>query len=107
MSEAKGEEITNENWNKIWEKSAAKSIEHIQPQSSNRKYIHYLGNLTLLPPGVNSKLGKKAPTSKFRDYGLTGLRINEEIVSEAKWGKNQVIKREDRILDWAKSRWGD
>ncbi len=49
---------------KIWIDDPSKSIEHIQPQSSEHYYVHHLGNLCMLPPGVNSSLKDKPTTEK-------------------------------------------
>lgn len=47
-----GQNFDNEQWNHIWQSSAADSIEHILPQSSgDSDLIHRLGNLLVLPLG--------------------------------------------------------
>lgn len=47
-----GQNFDNEQWNRIWQSSAADSIEHILPQSSmDPDLIHRLGNLLVLPLG--------------------------------------------------------
>ena len=68
-----GQKFDNEQWNRIWEATAADSIEHILPQSTGFEHIHWLGNLTLLPPGLNSKLQDRGPKDKARAYRKTGL----------------------------------
>ena len=45
--------LTNEQWHRIWEESASHSIEHIQAQQTGASFVHHLGNLMLLPPGLN------------------------------------------------------
>jgi Protein of unknown function (DUF1524) len=46
-----GQNFSNEQWERIWERSAADSIEHIWPQSkAPESQMHRLGNLVLLPP---------------------------------------------------------
>jgi hypothetical protein len=60
-----GHKLNENQWNKIWEVEPSRSVEHIKPQSSGVSYMHHLGNLMMLPPGVNSKL--KRSREKGRD----------------------------------------
>ncbi|OGT98004.1 MAG: hypothetical protein A2298_04250, partial [Gammaproteobacteria bacterium RIFOXYB2_FULL_38_6] len=66
-------DISKEVWAQIWSKSAFTSIEHIHPQTLSaswkgklpgknglRNNIHRIGNLVLLPPNENSKIGQKS-----------------------------------------------
>lgn len=73
LSREAGQKFDNKQWIRIWEKSASDSIEHILPQSSKRKHRHWLGNLMILPPGLNSGLRDKKPKDKAEDYIKTGL----------------------------------
>jgi hypothetical protein len=101
--------ITNEQWERIWEQSAAHSIEHIQPQSSSAKYVHFLGNLMLLTPGLNSTLSGKAPATKITSYRATGLHSATEVAQTIEtegWGAAQVEKREQQLLAWVHKTWG-
>ena len=101
--------ITNEQWERIWEQSAAHSIEHIQPQSSGAGYIHFLGNLMLLTPGLNSELNGKKPGLKSVEYRATGLRSATEVadtIEQQGWGLAQVEAREHRLLEWVRKTWG-
>lgn len=103
--------FSNEQWNKIWMVSAAQSIEHIWPQSkAPEKHRHRLGNLLLLPPGLNSKLQAKRPKAKTQDYRRTGLLIAEEVADEIEttgWGRKAIGQRENDLLEWAESEWAD
>jgi hypothetical protein len=74
LSKKAGEKLNIGQWSKIWEVDPSKSIEHIMPQSSEEHYIHHLGNLTMLPPGVNSSLKDKSPAEKAATYKQCGLR---------------------------------
>ena len=66
--------FSNEQWEKIWMVSASDSIEHIWPQSrAPDKHRHRLGNLVMLPPGLNSKLRADRPKDKLVAYRQTGL----------------------------------
>ena len=116
LAEQKGQRFSNEQWNRIWQESAAHSIEHILPQSKgsqfsweNGIFVHRLGNLLLLPPRLNSTLGAKNPQEKVDDYRQTGLliavgvanwiEVNDEEWDEG-WDKNKISVREEDILDW-------
>ena len=101
--------ITNEQWERIWEQSAAHSIEHIQPQSSGAAYVHFLGNLMLLTPGLNSTLNDKEPVQKTTAYRDTGLHAATEVaqtIESVGWGREQVEQREQLLLEWIRQTWG-
>ncbi len=61
-------------WAKVWATDPARSIENIMPQSSEKSYIHNLGNLTMLPPGVNSSLKDRPPAEKAAKYVECGMQ---------------------------------
>ncbi len=111
LAKKSGQDFNNEQWNRIWEASVGKSIEHIQPQSTGRKDVHWLGNLMLLPPGLNSKLGKKRPKEKASKYEKTGLLIAQEVAKQisthGKWTEDMVIEREKKLIEWAAQEWAD
>ena len=111
LTKEAGIHIKTEHWQKIWLESPAKSIEHITPQSlGSEDVVHRLGNLMLLPPGLNSSLKDKPPEEKFSAYRGTGLRTAEEVVlasTKQKWGPQAIKRREDRILKWARQEWAD
>ena len=91
-----GEKLNEHQWNKIWAEEPAKSVEHIKPQSSGVSYMHHLGNLMMLPPGVNSKLKDKDPTIKAEAYRTCGLLESVAVanrIKKRKWDKAAVEKR--------------
>lgn len=111
LAEQQGQRFHNEQWNRIWEASAAQSIEHILPQSadSGGNLVHRLGNLLLLPPGLNSQLGNQDPKDKANDYTKTGLLCAAEVaqtIREEGWGAAQIEKREQKLLAWIRKTWG-
>ena len=67
-----GQNFSNTQWDRIWESGPTSSIEHIRPQSSWIKKsgepdltkMHGLGNLMMLPPGLNAKLQDISPRKK-------------------------------------------
>jgi hypothetical protein len=105
-----GEKINATQWQKIWEVDPSKSIEHVQPQSSERSYVHHLGNLTMLPPGVNSSLKDKPPAEKASAYKSCGIRATMalgEKLEKVQWDKDEVLKRAAMIEKFVKSEWAD
>lgn len=115
LAAAAGQKFNNEQWNRIWEASAAESIEHVQPQSKGSHqptdsgiFVHRLGNLTLLPPKLNSKLQALDPAKKTDAYIKTGFHQAVDVAKRIPtWDRAAVTKREEEILAWAASHWGD
>ena len=106
LAKERGQTFSNEQWYRIWQASPSSSIEHILPQSSYRHCVHWLGNLLILPPQLNSKLGDKSPESKADDYQRTGLLIASDVAETIKkdgWGQEEIESRTDDILHWIAS----
>lgn len=103
-----GNNFQNEQWERIWEVSSSKSIEHIIPQNTASDDIkHVLGNLMILPPNLNSKLQDRKPAQKLKAYRETGLLSAIEVASIPRWPKKAVREREKKLLQWAKEEWAD
>lgn len=107
-----GEEVDNKHWDRVWAKNADVSIEHIRPQSKAPSDIkHTLGNLMLLPPRRNAKLGDKSPSKKAESYVATGFLHAKEVADMLKdspgWSKKACLERESKLLDWARNEWAD
>lgn len=110
LAAERGQSFSNEQWNRIWEESAANSIEHILPQSKGTQFewgsgifVHRLGNLLLLPPGLNSELGDKDPKAKMDAYQRTGLLIAGDVaetIQKDEWDEGEIENRENEILAW-------
>ena len=97
---------SNEQWTHILNSSASKTIEHILPQSNHGKHVHWLGNLFLLPPGINAKLGNVQPRHKKDEYNKTGFLMVQDIIGSLPgWNKTKIIKRGKKIVQWAKEEW--
>ncbi len=108
LAAKQGQTFSNAQWERIWADTPAKSIEHISPQSRGRSYVHRLGNLVLLPPQLNSKLGDMNPSKKAAEYEKTGLLIAAELKPALEnWTSASVNKREEALLRWATQEWGD
>ena len=110
LAKEAGEQINSAQWNKIWMIDASKSIEHIAPQSSEKRYIHHLGNLTMLPPGVNSSLKDKAPAKKADKYVECGLKetatVGKAIQGRSGWTEQDVHQRAERLQEFIRQEWG-
>ena len=106
LAKQSGQTFDNEQWNRIWQESAANSIEHILPQSKGWTVsisVHSIGNLLLLPPRLNSTLGGKDPQEKADDYRQTGLLSAGEVaetICKYGWGEAQIESRDDEITSW-------
>ncbi|MDD2705071.1 MAG: DUF262 domain-containing HNH endonuclease family protein [Acidocella sp.] len=98
-------------WNKVWADEPSRSIEHIQPQSSGKRYIHHLGNLTMLPPSVNSSLKDKGPTDKATTYKECGLKatiaVGRTITNGQAWTEAAVKARTAEIIAFIRKEWSD
>lgn len=111
LAEQSGEKINEMQWEKIWSVDPSKSIEHIMPQSKKPKYVHHLGNLTMLPPSVNSSLKDKKPKDKAERYLSCGLKetknVGDTIIDTGKWNRKLVIERAKKIEAFVRSEWSD
>lgn len=103
-----GQQINVSEWNKIWMYEPSKSIEHIKPQSSGVEYVHHLGNLTILPPGMNSSLKDKPPAEKVTAYESSGIRSTRDVavtIREEGWSFQKVKARAEEILGFIRREW--
>ncbi len=111
LSQKAGEKLNASQWNKVWADDPSRSIEHIQPQSADKSYTNHLGNLTMLPPNVNSSLKDKPPVSKASVYKSCGLKgtvaVGETIVGGAPWNKAAVLSRAAEIVAFVRKEWAD
>ena len=106
LAKEKGQDIDNEQWNRIWVSSSSDTIEHILPQRSGEKFVHYLGNLFLLPPKVNSKLKNKNPAYKEEYYNDTGFLMAPAIIKLlSRWDEDAVLQRGNEIVRWMTEEW--
>lgn len=115
-----GETISEDIWEKIWSGSPATTIEHIHPKTYTEKWkgaigenqeqldevVNGIGNLILLPPGVNSKAGQKPFAEKKEIYKSYHLLMIDEILKLNTWNKVTIEAREEKLLDFIKETWG-
>jgi hypothetical protein len=113
----------NEQWIHIWEASPAQSIEHVHPQNpvpggpwrgalgrgrgQKEAHVNRLGNLVLLPPGMNSKVSNHEFSFKKTEYRKTGLLMLGDVLRKNKWNKEAIEEREKTLLDFASDAWAD
>lgn len=105
-----GGDLNQTEWNKIWSTDVSKSIEHILPQNSNSSIVHHIGNLTMLPPGVNSSLKDNAPKDKVAKYKETGLRATAavgDIIARKGWTRKLILERATLIGKFIRKEWAD
>jgi hypothetical protein len=117
LAEEAGLVLNAAQWNKIWADEPSKSVEHIYPQSQGSEdpaskgiFVHRLGNLMMLPPGVNSKLQDDSPKEKSSTYnscGLLGAIQVGKLIKSDKWNRTAIEKRERQLIKWAASEWKD
>lgn len=97
LVESDGGAISDITWGEIWSDTPANTIEHVIPKTYNDvfqknwnllnvncqddldRYVHNIGNLTLLPPKLNSRLGQKSFKEKKKEYKNYTLRITKSI----------------------------
>ena len=113
------QKFKSEQWQRIWQDSAYRSIEHIMPQSTEGVDVHHLGNLVVLPPGLNSTLQDLDPKDKASAYIASGLLVAGEVAhrinanpspnneSTTGWQSRDTEERENRLLEWASEVWAD
>jgi hypothetical protein len=117
LADEAGQVLNDTQWNRIWADEPSKSVEHIYAQSKGSQdpktkgiFVHRLGNLMMLPPGVNSKLQDDSPKDKAVTYNSCGLlgaiEVGKSIKAE-KWDRTAVEKREKRLIKWAATEWQD
>lgn len=123
LSAITGAQLSSQVWNQIWSDNPYKTIEHIYPktfspelqanwpnpnvknQDDLDKFVHNIGNLTLLPPGMNSSLGQSSFIDKKNEYVTLGMRINQDIVNKNNWSESDIQNREQEILNFILSEW--
>lgn len=111
---------------RIWKSRASDSIEHVVPQAAASSsawaakctelagrdgdiatQVGRIGNLVLLPIGLNQEAKVKGFATKKETYKRHNLRMLREICSDAEWGLAEIERREAAILTWAKAQWAD
>jgi hypothetical protein len=85
-----------------------------RPAITHRQVVkHTLGNLTLLTPAGNPRLGNLPFTTTDTAVGMSKrdalraslLKMNQEIAACAAWNEVSIAERATRLADRAISRW--
>jgi uncharacterized protein with ParB-like and HNH nuclease domain len=121
LAELSNEKVGYEMWEKIWESSSSTTIEHIFPQTPDIGWkgkidpnndpdiithnINRIGNLALLPPGMNSSIKNFSFVKKKEIYKNSGLRMVAEVAKKKDWNLKAINERENLIIKFAKQRW--
>lgn len=119
LSKRNGVKLSEEVWSQVWLESPSKTIEHILPQEvteswankfktkeNAEKFIHRLGNLMILPPGINSSAKNKLFNIKKEIYSKNlSLHLVREVAELKDWDQKALEEREMRLVDWAKEYW--
>jgi hypothetical protein len=116
-----GEKIDQVTWLKIWQSaSKEKSIEPIFPQKDpngnwkgkvrqkvkSESFVHRLGNLLVLPPGINSKACTKAFAGKTEIYKTVGGLLHVRKVARMRDCTLEAVeKREKELMRFATEEW--
>jgi|SRR5579871_1417404 len=117
------QKFKNEQWDRIWAASPAQSVEHVHPQNptaggpwkgalgrgrgQKEAHVNRLGNLVLLPPGLNSKIGNREFSFKKTAYRETGLLLLGDVFRKNKWNKQAIEARERALISFATDAWAD
>lgn len=115
-----GEKVSEDIWEKIWSATPATTIEHIHPKTYTDKWkgkignsqedidgvVNRIGNLILLPPGINSKAGQKTFEEKKEVYKSYHLLMLNKIVGLSDWNKATIDNREMELLSFIEKMWG-
>ena len=120
LAKLDGGSISAEVWTQVWRTSPSKTIEHIHPQSVTDAWrgklgtktdfilrqTQRLGNLTVLPPGVNSSASNRAFSEKKEVYEKhRHLKLMSEILEKEEWDMSALEERENRLIEWAAQEW--
>jgi hypothetical protein len=92
-------------------------LEHIAPQTETEEWLQALygpdekayanyelavtrgGNLTLLDPGLNTKIGNKSFSDKKTEYTKSGLFITSNLCEFEKWDESLITERGEWLAD--------
>ena len=84
--------------------------DHWQEQSKNfpggaHKYVHRLGNMTLISPESNRRLGNTDFATKKQRYIDNSLAITDRVLDEPKWSADAINRRQNWLASEAVKIW--
>jgi len=95
------------------------NLEHIIPKRPDKewekflkdnnieleKWVHKLGNMTILHKEYNRRIANKFFTKKKEMYAKSTLPINQELKEYEQFGPNEIIERQKKMAEIAKEVW--
>jgi Protein of unknown function DUF262/Protein of unknown function (DUF1524) len=91
------------------------NVEHIMPQSASKdwkipeqtafQFQKRLGNMVLLNPEVNVKIGGSGFSEKKKVFAKSPLLLTQAIAKFAKWGPAEIDERQETLADLAVKIW--
>ncbi len=91
----------DEDLSEEWQEELGKNWKDVQ-----KKYLHKLGNLTLISTRDNSKLGNKSFTEKKLLVFLNSpLCLDRSIAEAERWDEDAIVKRADELFQTALKIW--
>ncbi len=91
------------------------NVEHVLPQSESSEwpipeqtalqFRKRLGNMVLLNPEVNAKIGNKSFLEKKKVFAGSPLLLTQAISKFAKWGPNEIDERQELLAELAVKVW--
>jgi hypothetical protein len=104
--------------NELGDPRMGSTLDHITPRNPkdasyedafNIDYMNNLGNLVLMPHGMNARFRNKLPAEKqalLAESTLSSHReVGRTIQGEGKWEQEQIEARKQKIIDFALKRW--
>ena len=79
------------------------TIEHIYPRSSTNPdpsivpIVDTIGNLSILDSKINETLDNRDFTLKMKTYAESSFALNREIATHSTWGRDDILKRAERL----------
>jgi hypothetical protein len=120
------EHLNSDIWNRIWMSTPSETLEHIFPQNPDatwtipqnlKDHVHRIGNLIVLPKGLNSRARNYNFSRKKEVYRNNYLRIMKDVLTKVdlngveqernEWRIENIEERENILLDWAITEWAD
>ncbi len=77
------------------------------PEESIYANVGRIGNLILLPLGVNQEAKTRPFAEKKALYTRHNLRMVQEVCAKNDWTLAEIDEREEKIIRWAKTQWSD
>jgi hypothetical protein len=110
----------------IWRVRAEDTVEHIFPQNPEPggawdgkmrrgsgkaqalgEHVGRIGNLLLLPSGLNEEARRKGFQEKKHIYEKHNMRSVHEVTKKDDWTLREIEARESRIVEFARKAWAD